>query len=55
MALLDNNGSPKEVRIEKVKIGDIFIVKPGEKVPLDGIVVKGEVLLLRVLHIFHCL
>lgn len=42
MALLDNNGSPKEVRIEKVKIGDIFIVKPGEKVPLDGIVVKGE-------------
>ena len=42
MALLDNDGSPKEVRIEKVKIGDIFIVKPGEKVPLDGIVVKGE-------------
>ena len=42
MALLDNNGSPKEVRIEKLKIGDIFIVKPGEKVPLDGIVVKGE-------------
>ena len=42
MALLDNNGSPKEVRIEKVKIGDIFIVKPGEKIPLDGIVVKGE-------------
>lgn len=42
MALLDNDGSPKEVRIEKVKIGDIFIVKPGEKIPLDGIVVKGE-------------
>lgn len=42
MALLYNNGSPKEVRIEKVKIGDIFIVKPGEKIPLDGIVVKGE-------------
>ncbi len=42
MALLDNNGSPKEVEIEKVKIGDIFIVKPGEKIPLDGIVIKGE-------------
>lgn len=41
-ALLDNNGSPKEVRVEKVKLGDIFIVKPGEKIPLDGIVVKGE-------------
>ena len=42
MALLYNNGSPKEVRIEKVKLGDIFIVKPGEKIPLDGVVVKGE-------------
>ena len=42
MALLDNNGSPKEVQIEKVKLGDIFIVKPGEKIPLDGIVVKGN-------------
>ena len=42
MALLDNNGSPKEVQIEKVKLGDIFIVKPGKKIPLDGIVVKGN-------------
>lgn len=42
MTLLDNNGSPKEIRVEKVKLGDIFIVKPGEKIPLDGIVVKGE-------------
>ena len=42
MAILDNNGSPKEVQIEKVKLGDIFIVKPGEKIPLDGIVVKGN-------------
>ena len=41
-AILENNGSPKEIRVEKVKIDDIFIVKPGEKIPLDGIIVKGS-------------
>ena len=28
-----------------VQIGDIFVVKPGEKVPIDGIVIEGEALL----------
>ncbi len=31
-----------EVPIEEIKIGDVMIVKPGEKIPTDGIVVKGE-------------
>lgn len=33
----------KEVKVipEKVKIGDIILVKPGEKVPLDGVVLEG--------------
>ena len=31
-----------EVEISEVKIGDIIIVKPGEKIPTDGIVIKGE-------------
>ncbi|MGL4987399.1 MAG: heavy metal translocating P-type ATPase [Treponemataceae bacterium] len=26
----------------EIKIGDIILIKPGEKVPLDGIIVKGE-------------
>jgi len=39
--LKTDNGSI-EVRPEKVKIGDIIIVKPGEKVPLDGVVIEGE-------------
>ncbi len=30
---------------EKVKIGDIILVTPGERVPLDGIVVSGEALI----------
>src|SRR3989338_2894930 len=31
-----------EIDISEVKVGDILIVKPGEKIPTDGIVVKGE-------------
>lgn len=30
-----------EIPIEEVKLGDIIIVKPGEKIPTDGIVIKG--------------
>lgn len=30
---------------EDVKIGDIILVKPGERVPLDGIVINGEALI----------
>jgi len=31
-----------EVPIEAVKINDVLIVKPGEKIPTDGIVIKGD-------------
>ena len=30
------------VPVEKVKIGEHFLVKPGDKIPLDGKVIKGE-------------
>jgi len=32
----------KEIPVEKVKVGDIIIVKPGEKIPVDGIVIEGR-------------
>lgn len=32
----------KEVKVEKAKIDDIFIVLPGEKIPLDGVIVAGN-------------
>ena len=32
----------KVVPIKDVKVGDIFVAKPGEKIPLDGIVIEGK-------------
>jgi P-type Cu+ transporter len=31
-----------EIEISEVKLGDIMVVKPGEKIPTDGVVMKGE-------------
>lgn len=31
-----------KVKLEEAKVGEIFIVKAGEKIPLDGVVVDGE-------------
>ena len=36
------NGEEKEIAIEEVKVGDIMVVRPGEKIPTDGVVVEGE-------------
>ena len=44
-ANIEKDGKQEKVNPEEVKIGDIIIVKPGEKVPLDGIVIDGKSLL----------
>jgi heavy metal translocating P-type ATPase len=36
------DGVEIEIAIDEVKIGDILVVRPSEKIPLDGMVVKGE-------------
>lgn len=41
-AILLRNGIETEVAIEEVKKGDIFIVRPGENIPVDGIVLEGN-------------
>jgi Cu+-exporting ATPase len=35
------NGIEKEIPVEEVAVGDIVIVRPGEKIPVDGIIVEG--------------
>lgn len=39
---LNADGSLEEVAIEQLRIGDQVLVKPGEKIPLDGEVLSGE-------------
>ena len=36
------NNELKTVKVEDVKIGDILVIKKGEKIPLDGEIIKGE-------------
>ncbi|MEC0275800.1 heavy metal translocating P-type ATPase [Peribacillus frigoritolerans] len=40
-AIVERDGVEKEVPLEEVVIGDTILVKPGEKIPVDGEVVEG--------------
>ncbi len=40
--LVQENGDSSEVDPEEVSVGDIILVKAGEKIPLDGVVLEGE-------------
>ncbi len=41
-AIILYNGEEKEIPIEEVEIGDIIVVKPGAKLPVDGTVLQGH-------------
>ena len=41
-ANIEKDGKIQKVDPDDVKIGDIIVVKPGEKIPLDGIVIEGN-------------
>lgn len=41
-AILVIDGIETEVSIDQVKTGDIFVVRPGENIPVDGVVLEGN-------------
>lgn len=40
-AVLVRGGSEVKVPVEEVAVGDIFVVRPGESIPVDGVVLEG--------------
>lgn len=41
-ATLLRNGQEVEVGIDEVRIGDTFVVRPGESIPVDGVIIEGS-------------
>ncbi len=39
---INENGEEEDVPLDEIKVGDLLRVRPGEKVPLDGIVTEGK-------------
>ena len=40
-ANLIQNGEITEIPTTQVKVGDILVIRPGDKVPIDGIIIEG--------------
>nr|WP_326125552.1 heavy metal translocating P-type ATPase [uncultured Oscillibacter sp.] len=41
-AVVERDGRETEVPVEQVQKGDLFVVRPGENIPVDGVVVEGS-------------
>ena len=41
-ATIERDGKEMEIEIENVAVGDIILVRPGEKLPVDGVVLQGS-------------
>jgi Cu+-exporting ATPase len=41
-AIVMADGEEKEIPIDEVEIGDVIVVKPGAKIPVDGVVLEGH-------------
>jgi Cd2+/Zn2+-exporting ATPase len=41
-AFIERNGSLEEVQAETLAVGDVIAVRPGDRVPADGVIVSGE-------------
>ena len=41
-AIIIKDGKEEEIEISKLNVGDIFVVKPGMKIPVDGVILRGS-------------
>lgn len=39
---LDNSGSAQLIPVDELKIGDLILIKPGERIPADAVIVEGS-------------
>jgi P-type Cu+ transporter len=39
---INEDGTVENIPIEKLSVKDIVLIKPGEKIPLDGVIIEGE-------------
>ena len=40
--VLYENGEERIVPVEEVRVGDVFVVRPGENIPVDGVIIEGS-------------
>jgi|RhiMetdeSRZDD1v2_1073273.scaffolds.fasta_scaffold110797_2 P-type Cu+ transporter len=41
-AVIRRDGAPQEVSVSEIQVGDAVLVKPGARVPIDGVVIRGK-------------
>ncbi|MBQ2014339.1 MAG: heavy metal translocating P-type ATPase, partial [Peptococcaceae bacterium] len=41
-AIVERNGQQMEIPVEQVIVGDVVLVKPGQRIPVDGIITEGS-------------
>ena len=41
-ATVERNGQTQNISPEEVRVGEVIVIRPGEKVPLDGVVIEGS-------------
>jgi Cu+-exporting ATPase len=39
---LDEQNTPREIPVAEVQVGDLLLVRPGDRVPVDGVIVAGQ-------------
>ncbi|MBR2558877.1 MAG: heavy metal translocating P-type ATPase, partial [Firmicutes bacterium] len=41
-AVVERGGQETEIPVDDVEVGDVFVVRPGENIPVDGVIIDGE-------------